>query len=64
MTTTARQRADKAIQDWTEAYRYANGKEPPRCEYRNGWIRIAGSMGKKRVAEFEAMAERMRARVS
>lgn len=55
----AAQRAEAAVDNWKNAYRIANRKEPPHAEYKNGWVSIRGALGKRRVSELEAMTKRL-----
>lgn len=44
---------EKVKSEWQEAYRLANGKEPPEITYERGWFRIQyGKHRKKDIIQF------------
>ncbi len=58
-----RDRAERAIAEWKDAYRDANGKEPPAVWYETGWVSFRGSADKKRLHELEGMTKVLRGRL-
>ena len=68
MGMTPSDKAKVAIAEWQDAYRQANGKDPPKVIHKAGWITIFGKYGshgpKRRVSDIQRMTERLRQRMA
>lgn len=60
---SAKELADAAIAEWQDAYRKANGKEPPHIVYRSGWVVIREAK-KRRVSDLLEMTKVLRRRAN